>query len=56
VGPGQRPADRGEQGPVSGFALGSGSLATQNGELVAQHQDLQVLGGITAGGQRERLD
>jgi hypothetical protein len=56
VGPGQHPADRGEQGPVSGLELGSGNLATQNGELVAQYQDLQVLGRVTAGGQRERLD
>jgi hypothetical protein len=26
------------------------------GELVAQHQDLQVLGGVAAGEQREQLD
>jgi hypothetical protein len=31
-------------------------LATKHGELVAEHQDLQVLGGIAAGQQDEQLD
>ena len=31
-------------------------LATQDGELVAQHQDLQVLGRVTAGEQGQQLD
>jgi hypothetical protein len=31
-------------------------LAAQDGELVAEHQDLKVLGGVTAGHQAEQLD
>ena len=53
---GQHPADRGEHGPVSGFELGSGNLATQHGELMAQDEDLKILGSITASEQREQLD
>src|SRR6266511_1033246 len=42
-------ADCGEQGAISGFQPGSWELASQDGELVAQDQDLQVLGGVAAG-------
>jgi hypothetical protein len=49
-------ADGGEQGAVGGFQLGPGGLPLEDGELVAQHQDLQVLGGVTAGEQGEQLD
>jgi hypothetical protein len=31
-------------------------LAVQHGQLMTEHQDLQVLGGITAGEPREQLD
>jgi hypothetical protein len=31
-------------------------LATQHAKLVAQHQDLQVLGGVASGEHREQLD
>jgi len=31
-------------------------VAAQHGELVAQDEDLQVLGGVTAGEQGEQLD
>jgi hypothetical protein len=49
VGLGQDAADRGEQRAVGGLQLGSWELATQDSELVAEHQDLKVLGGVTAG-------
>jgi hypothetical protein len=49
-------ADRSEQGPVIGLQPGTWDVATQDRELVAEDQDLQVLGGITAGEQHEQLD
>jgi len=45
----QDAADCGEQGAVGGFQPGSWELASQDGELLAQDQDLQVLGGVAAG-------
>jgi hypothetical protein len=30
-------------------------LAAQDGELVAEHQDLKVFGGVAAGEQHQRL-
>jgi len=56
AGPGQRAADRGKQGAVGWFQLGSWNLAAEHGELLAQHQDLQGLGGGRKGEQREELD
>jgi hypothetical protein len=56
AGSGQDAADRGEQGPVGRFQPGTRDLATQDRKLVAQHHDLQVLDGITAGFQREQLN
>ncbi len=56
AGPGQRAADRGKQGAVGRLQLGSWNLAAEHGELLAQHQDLQVLGGVATGEQREELD
>jgi hypothetical protein len=53
---GQHAADRGERRPVGGFQPGAGDPAAQHRELVAQNQDLQVLGSITAGEQDEQLD
>jgi hypothetical protein len=52
----QDAADRGEQGAVGGFQPGSWELASQDGELLAQDQDLQVLGGVAAGELGEELD
>ena len=49
-------ADGGEQSAVGGFQLGPGGLPLEDRELMAQHQDLQVLGGVTASEQREELD
>jgi hypothetical protein len=51
----QDTADRGEQRPVGGLEPGSWDLAAKDGELVAQHQDLKVFGGVAAGEQHERL-
>jgi hypothetical protein len=55
AGPGQDAADR-EQRPVGGLEPWSWGLAAQDGELVAEHQDLKVFGGVAAGEQHERLD
>jgi len=49
-------ADRGEQGPVGGLQPEACDVAVEHGQLVAQHQDLKVLGGITASEQCEQLD
>jgi hypothetical protein len=46
----------GEQGAVGGLELGSWDAASQQAELVAQHQDLQVLDRFAAGEQGEQLD
>jgi len=52
----QHAADRGEQGTVGWFQLGSRNLAAEHDELVAQHQDLQILGSIAADEQAQELD
>jgi hypothetical protein len=49
-------ADRGQQRPVSGLQPGTCGLATQHGRVVAEHQDLEVLGSIAAGQQHQQLD
>ncbi len=54
--PWQYAADRGEQRPIGGLQLGTWGLAAEDHELVAQDEDLQVLGGVTAGEQHEQLD
>jgi hypothetical protein len=36
--------------------LGTWDVAAEHGELVAQDEDLQVLGGVAAGEQGEQLD
>jgi len=56
AGPGQDAADRGKQRPVGQLQLGSWNLAAEHRELVAQDEDLQVLGGVAAGEQHEQLD
>jgi hypothetical protein len=48
--------DGGEQGPVGRLQPGTWELATQHGELVAQDEDLQVLGSIAAAELGEQLD
>jgi hypothetical protein len=45
-----------EHRTVGRFAPGSWGLAAQPGQLVTEHQDLQVLGGVAAGQQHEQLD
>jgi hypothetical protein len=56
AGLGHDAADGGEQRAVGGLQAGTRGLATQDGELVAQDEDLQVLGGIAAGQQHEQLE
>ncbi len=41
---------------VGRLELGSWELAAEHSELVAEHQQLQVLGGVAAGEQHEQLD
>ena len=56
AGSGQRAADGGEQGSVGGLQPGSWELAAEDGELVAQDEDLQVFGRVAAAEQGEQLD
>ena len=56
AGSGQRTADRGEHRTVDRSEPGSWGLAAQHGQLVTEHQDLQVLASIAAGEQHEQLD
>jgi hypothetical protein len=56
AGAGQHAADCGEQRPVGGLEPGRGTSAVQDGELLAQDQDLQILGGVTASEQHQQLD
>ena len=53
---GQGTADRREPGPVGGLERGSWDLTAQDGELVTEDEDLEVLGGSAAGEQHEQLD
>jgi hypothetical protein len=52
----QHATDGGEQGPVGRFQPETWELATQHGELVAQDEDLQILGSSAAAEQGEQLD
>jgi hypothetical protein len=56
AGSGQHPAGCGEQRPVGGLQPESWGLPAQDGELMAWHQDLQVLDGAVMGEQGEELD
>jgi hypothetical protein len=49
--PRQQTADRGEQRPISRLQPGMWDLAAKDGDLVAQDQDLQVLGSVTSNEQ-----
>jgi hypothetical protein len=51
--PGQQPGERGDHGAVSPVRLRAGNLAAQDRDLVPQHQDLNILGGVAAGEQRQ---
>ena len=53
---GEDAADRSEQGAVSRLQPRAWNLAAQHTELVAQHEDLQVLAGVAAAEQGEQLD
>jgi hypothetical protein len=53
---GQDRTDRGEQRAVGGLEPRAWNLAAEHGELVAEDKDLEVLGGVTAGQEGERLD
>jgi len=46
--PGQQPGQGSEQGTVSPVRLRAGYLSAQDSDLMAQHEDLRVLSGITA--------
>jgi len=52
----QDAADGSEQGPVGGFELDSWSVAAEDRELVAQDQDLEILGSVATGELGEELD
>jgi hypothetical protein len=56
AGSGQRAADGGEQGAVGRLEPRPWNLAAEHGELVAEDEELQVLGGVAAGQQHEQLD
>jgi hypothetical protein len=43
-------------GPVGRLELESCDLAPQHAKLVAQNEDLQILGGIATGQKGEQLD
>ena len=50
---GQQPAQRTEHGAVQPGQPWPGVVAAQHGDLMTQHQNLDVLGGIRAGEQRQ---
>jgi hypothetical protein len=56
AGPGQDAADGREQGPVGRLQPGSRRLAAQDGELVAQDEDLEIFGGVATGELGEQLN
>ena len=49
-------SERGEDRSVDGFEAGPGDLALQHRELVAQHEDLDILGTLTAAPQHQQVD
>jgi hypothetical protein len=53
---GQHAADCSQQGTVGGLEPWAWGLAAQDAELVAQHQEFQVLGGVAACQECEQLD
>jgi hypothetical protein len=49
-------SERGEDRSVLRFEARSGDLALQDGELMAQHEDLEILGPIAAAAQHQQVD
>jgi hypothetical protein len=56
AGPRENTAEHGQQRPIGRLQPGARGLAVQHGQLMAEHQDLQVLGGVAAGQQHQQLD
>jgi hypothetical protein len=52
--PGQHPRQRRQHDPVARFEVGAADLPTQHGNLVAQDEDLHLVGGITAPAQHQQ--
>ena len=48
--------ERGEDRSVVGFEARTSDLALQHGELMAQHEDLDILGTIRAAAQHQQVD
>ena len=53
---GQPPDERGEHGPVCPVQAGSGVGAAEHGDLVPQHEQLDVLGGGRAAQQQDQSE
>jgi hypothetical protein len=51
--PGQQPCQGGEHGTVSPVRLGARGLPPQDGDLMAQHEDLRILRGVAPRQQRQ---
>ena len=54
--PWEQPAQRREQRPVGGLQAGPWMLAVQHHKLVAQHQDLDLLGLRRPEAERDQLE
>jgi hypothetical protein len=52
----QRARQRGQQCAVGGFETRTRDLATQDRELVSQHEDLGILGPIPAAAQHQEVE
>ncbi len=50
---GQQPGHGGDHGAVGPVRPGTGNLAAQGGDLMPEHQDLGVLGGVASGEEGE---
>jgi hypothetical protein len=48
AGAGEQPAERGKERPVCGLIRGTTDLASEHGDLVAQHEQLDVVGALGA--------
>ena len=49
-------SERAEDRSVLGFEARTGDLASQHGELMAQHEDLGIFGTITTAAQHQQVD
>jgi hypothetical protein len=52
----QHPAERRQEQPVVGLDPGPTYLAAKNRQLVAEHEDLELLGSITAAEEHDQLE